>query len=46
MKAGWGKHVIWMLLDDATDWSEVQELLTDSFCIMAPKKLAASVSRP
>jgi hypothetical protein len=46
MKAGWGKHVVWMLVDDATDWSEVAELLTESFCLMAPKKLAATVARP
>lgn len=41
--AGWGRDVMGMLLDGDTDWDEVAELLTDSFCIMAPRKLAALV---
>jgi hypothetical protein len=28
------------------DWSEVGQLLTDSYCLQAPKKHAASVRRP
>ena len=35
-----------MLLDDDTDWIELAELLTDSYCIQAPMKLAAQVERP
>ena len=38
--AGWGRDVMGMHLDDHTDWDEVEELLTDSFCVLAPKKLA------
>ena len=41
--AGWGRDVMGMHLDDDTDWDEVTELLTDSFCIMAPRKLAVLV---
>lgn len=37
--AGWGRDVMGMVLDDDTDWDEVEELLTDSFCVLAPKKL-------
>jgi len=37
--AGWGRDVMGMLLDDWTDWDEVAELLTDSYCLLAPKKL-------
>ena len=44
--AGWGRDVVGMVLDDATDWDEVAELLTDSYCLLAPKKLAAQVDRP
>lgn len=40
---GWGTNVVGMVLDDRTDWSEVGELLTDSYCVLAPKKLAALV---
>ncbi len=42
----WGRNAVGMLLDDDTDWDEVAELLTDSFCVMAPKKLVALVDRP
>jgi hypothetical protein len=43
---GWGRDAIGMVLDADTDWSEVGELLTESFCVMAPKKLVALVDRP
>lgn len=39
--AGWGRDAMGMLVDDDTDWDEVAELLTDSYCILAPQKLAA-----
>jgi hypothetical protein len=35
-----------MILDEATDWVEVAELLTESYCLLAPKKLTAQVDRP
>lgn len=35
-----------MVLDAATDWDEVGELVTESYCLLAPKKLAALVDRP
>lgn len=44
--AGWGRNVIGMVLDDETDWDEVGELVTESYCLLAPKKLAAMVDRP
>lgn len=37
--AGWGRDVMGMHLDDSTDWDELEELLTDSYCVLAPKKL-------
>ena len=43
---GWGANVVGMVLDDDVDWEEVSELLTESYCIMAPKKLAERVERP
>lgn len=45
-KAGWGTDVVGMLLDERTDWSELAELLTDSYCIQAPARLAATITRP
>jgi hypothetical protein len=44
--AGWGRDVVGMILDAATDWDEVAELLTESYCLLAPKKLVALVDRP
>ena len=45
-RAGWGENVVGMVLSPATDWDEVGELLTDSYCLMAPKKLVALVQPP
>jgi hypothetical protein len=44
--AGWGRDVVGMVLDAETDWDEVGELLTESYCVLAPKKLVAQVDRP
>ena len=45
-KAEWGGNVVGLLLNDDTDWEELAEFLTDSYCIQAPATLAAQVSRP
>jgi YjbR protein len=45
-KASWGTNVAGMILDDDTDWAELAELLTDSYCIQAPARLAGLVQRP
>ena len=44
-RSGWGRNVVGMLLDDDTDWDELAELLTDSYCVQAPRELAARVPR-
>jgi hypothetical protein len=41
-----GRNTLGMLLDADTDWAEVSELLTDSYLLLAPKKLALLVHRP
>lgn len=40
---GWGDGLVAMVLTDdgATDWDDVRELLTESYCLLAPKKLIA-----
>ena len=43
---GWGRDAIGMVLDSTTDWDEVHELVTESYCVLAPKKLVALVDRP
>lgn len=45
-RAGWGADVVGMELDSTTAWDEVAELLTESYCILAPAKLVALVQRP
>ena len=39
-----GAREVGMVLDAATDWSEVEELVTESYLVMAPKRLAAEVT--
>lgn len=41
-----GGNAVGILLDDDTDWEELAELLTDSYCLQAPDRLAAQVTRP
>lgn len=45
-RAGWGANVVGLLIDEATDWEELTELLTDSYCLQAPAHLVASIRRP
>jgi hypothetical protein len=45
-RVDWGHNVVGMLLNDDTDWEELVELLTDSYCLQAPAKLSSQVQRP
>ena len=45
-KPVWWTDIVGMVIDDDTDWAEVSELVTDSYCQLAPKKLVAEVDRP
>jgi hypothetical protein len=42
---GWGPGLVAMVLteDDTTDWNDVRELLTESYRLLAPKKLVAQL---
>jgi hypothetical protein len=42
-RAGWGGNVVGMVLDDDTDWQELAECLTDSYCLQAPARLVDRV---
>lgn len=42
----WWHDIIGVVLDAETDWDEISELLTESYCALAPKKLVALVDRP
>ena len=41
-----GRDRIVMLLTGDPDWEEVRELVTESYRLLAPKKLAALLDRP
>ncbi len=43
---GWARDALGMALDAETDWDEVRELMIESFCVLAPKKLITLVDRP
>jgi hypothetical protein len=45
-RAGWGRNVVGLVLDGDTDWAELRELLTDSYCLQAPQHLVDRVDRP
>ena len=38
-----GRDRVGVVLDDATDWSEIEELVTESYRRLAPKKLVALI---
>jgi hypothetical protein len=46
-RPGWAPGAVGMLLDPGgVDWAEVAELLTESYCVRAPRALVAQVRRP
>lgn len=45
-RVGQEGNAVGVLLDERTDWDEVAELLTDSYCIQAPRRLAETIQRP
>ncbi len=45
-KPVWFRDILGMVLDAGTDWTEIRELLTESYCVLAPKKLVEMVNRP
>ena len=45
-KPVWFPDIVGMVLDAGVDWPEVTELLTESYCVVAPKKLVELVDRP
>ncbi len=42
----WRADEVGMLLDPDVDWNEVTELLTESYCVLAPGGLVKTVDRP
>jgi hypothetical protein len=42
----WRSDEVGLVLGDDVDWDEVTELVTESYCVLAPKALRDSVTRP
>ncbi len=42
-KPRWNPKIMGLELDSRTDWIELAELVTESYCLLAPKKLSAQV---
>jgi hypothetical protein len=42
----WFDGIVGLQIDDHADWDEIRELVTESYCVLAPKKLVALVDRP
>lgn len=40
------KWKVGFVVNDETDWDEVRELITDSYCLVAPKKLVRLLELP
>jgi len=45
-RARWGRDVGGVVLDDEVDWEEIRELVVESYCRLAPRKLVRLVDRP
>ena len=46
LRAPVGPDVVGMVLEAGVDWNEVAELITESYCVLAPKRLVEVVDRP
>jgi hypothetical protein len=42
----WGTDQVGLVLDDRSDWDDVAELVTESYCVVAPRKLVRLLDRP
>jgi hypothetical protein len=42
----WGTNVVGVMLAGPIDWAEITELITESYCVQAPKKLVELINRP
>jgi predicted DNA-binding protein (MmcQ/YjbR family) len=45
-RPAWGTNAVGMVLETAAEWDEVTELVRESYCTLAPKKLVALLDRP
>jgi predicted DNA-binding protein (MmcQ/YjbR family) len=45
-RPAWGAKLVGMVLDAEVNWDEVTELVIESYCVLAPRKLVERIDRP
>ena len=45
-RPAWGTNVVGMVLDAGVNWDEVTELVIESYCALAPRRLVEQIDRP
>ena len=45
-RPAWGANLVGIVLDAGANWDEVTELLIESYCVLAPRKLVEQIDRP
>jgi predicted DNA-binding protein (MmcQ/YjbR family) len=45
-RPAWGANLVGIVLDAGANWDEVTELLIESYCVVAPRKLVEQIDRP
>ena len=45
-RPAWGANLVGMVLDADVNWDEVTELIIESYCALAPRKLVEQIDRP
>jgi predicted DNA-binding protein (MmcQ/YjbR family) len=42
-RAAWGANLVGMVLDGDVNWDEITELVIESYCVLAPRKLVRQI---
>ena len=45
-RPAWGANLVGLVLDPDANWDEVTELVIESYCTLAPRKLVERIDRP
>ncbi|NLG23383.1 MAG: MmcQ/YjbR family DNA-binding protein [Actinomycetales bacterium] len=45
-RAGWGRNVVGVIIDEDTDFEDLEEMLIESYCLQAPARLVAQLDLP
>jgi hypothetical protein len=45
-RPAWGANLVGMVLDADVNWDDITELVIESYCALAPRKLVRQIERP